>query len=258
MFRDLTAWIECGEIDNCQINMVFGYLCLKGMSRPLRLHLTGRASNDLRGKRHRFCVAKLKRRRFKKNAPAPVLDIQQIGPAYDIRYDTDGFRLEWSGQNGPWVIAIPAVHVNVWEEEYEPSCFPAETALQCGEVIHEPTCNDTDCNEPSDAVAQNVQMPIGELLSPLNEVYVRSLVDFEMVARPESIAAVDLQNSCLFLLAELAKFGISITVCDHYNERDVYEFIWYVVLEEKTNPKLLEAGYIEHWMTHDYCDACVE
>ncbi len=59
------------------------------------------------------------------------------------------------------------------------------------------------------------------------------------------------------LLAQLAKYGIALDMCEHFEVRDAYRLLVERVLkEEDIHPDLPGIGFVRHYMTHEYCEQC--
>ena len=72
--------VICGEIDNCTKNTVQGWIQLRGLERPLILHLTGNCAEDLAGRCFRFEAAEPPSSNSDCSVDVCRLAPRQIGP----------------------------------------------------------------------------------------------------------------------------------------------------------------------------------
>ena len=59
------------------------------------------------------------------------------------------------------------------------------------------------------------------------------------------------------LLMRLAMLSIALDMCKHYTPRKAYKLITETLLkEEQVYPGLPGTGYVQHYMTHEFCEEC--
>lgn len=59
------------------------------------------------------------------------------------------------------------------------------------------------------------------------------------------------------LLGQLALCGVALHVCEHYTPREAYRFlIERLLVEEKFFPQLRGTGWVQNFMTSEYCEKC--
>ena len=89
-------------------------------------------------------------------------------------------------------------------------------------------------------------VPVGNIFDPPIKLHVAEVLDDEQV-----------EGALKMLLARLATHGIALDMCEHYTPRTAYKLLMETILkEEGTFPELPQTGFVQHFMTHEFCDAC--
>ncbi len=88
--------------------------------------------------------------------------------------------------------------------------------------------------------------PLCTLFDPPLKLYPADRLNDDQIAQ-----ALDL------LLARLALHGVALDMCEHYTPRDAYRLLTEQILREETvYPDLPSTGFVYHYMTSEFCEAC--
>jgi len=88
---------------------------------------------------------------------------------------------------------------------------------------------------------------------PLNEVFDGPL----KLPRPQQLTDDEAEKALKSLLAQLALFGVSLDVCEHFTPRDAYRLLLEQMCREETAfPELRETQWVQTFGTSDYCPQC--
>ena len=255
--------VVAGEIVNVTCNQVHGWLRLRGLPRPLYLHLSGNASPALAGRRAMFQGADPPEDSRCEAGEFSRLARQQIGPTgrIDLTEEPRGLILEWYGQNGrvECQVARPEL-LDVTEVECQAAVQRAAASPQGG-WFGLASLSDLPPQRPESfeaddwsarfdvleqALESEEEQPIGSLISPPIEL-----------PPADQMAPRELHQRLKEALGRLALLGICVDLCEHYTVRDAYQLvrdtIWW---EETTHPQLARSGYLMHYLTFDHCRRC--
>lgn len=122
-----------------------------------------------------------------------------------------------------------------------------EEALATDEAILAPEESEfTQQMELYDAAVNEGGVPIREIFEPPMRIY-----------KPEQLDDAQIAAEFHTLLARLAQHGIALDMCEHYTPREAYKLlVEKILIEERTYPSLSPRGFVQHYMTHEYCPAC--
>jgi len=274
MTIQLGSYIEFGRIDNTTRNSVVGGLKLRGKKRLVALRLSGNCSDLLAGKTIEFCPLT---NPVEVNGQLPMLGDPQIGPTGTMSADGGGIRLEWFGQNGRTLVELPSVqlkrpsHVShadtaTIDSNNDPvfhAVLPRPgvvggpagmlRAMSDEQLVHTREKPNGEFNEALFGRMDDWQ----EITSGLGEIPISSLV------RPSIVEGglhrhsdVDVTSALRDVLAQLARIGISLEICAHFQPRQSYRYVTEVILSETIHPKVIEMGFVCYYLTLDQCDQC--
>lgn len=100
--------------------------------------------------------------------------------------------------------------------------------------------------EAYDEAVADGGVPIREIFDPPMRIYRADELDDERIA-------VEFRK----LLARLVLHGIALDMCAHYTPRSAYKLlVERILVEERTYPALSPIGFVQHYMTHEYCPEC--
>ena len=86
---------------------------------------------------------------------------------------------------------------------------------------------------------------------------VQSIFDPPLKLLPaDRITDDEIDQAVLDLLARLARYGIALDVCPHFDSRQAYQLILDVVLQSEVYPRIRETGFVQHYMTCEFCPQC--
>jgi len=89
-------------------------------------------------------------------------------------------------------------------------------------------------------------VPVGNIFDPPIKLHLADALDDEQV-----------EGALKMLLGRMATHGIALDMCEHYTPRAAYKLLMETILkEEGTFPELPQTGFVQHFMTHEFCDAC--
>ncbi len=88
---------------------------------------------------------------------------------------------------------------------------------------------------------------------PLSEIFDGPL----KLPLPEQANDEEAEEALKVLLAQLAVFGISLHLCDHFTPRDAYRLLLTEICPEATAfPELRNTQWVQGFCTSEYCEAC--
>ncbi len=74
---------------------------------------------------------------------------------------------------------------------------------------------------------------------------------------PDQLDDEQVEAAMKSLLAELALFGVSLEICEHFTAREAYRLLLEEVCpEERAYPELRNTQWVQHYSTSDYCEQC--
>ena len=74
---------------------------------------------------------------------------------------------------------------------------------------------------------------------------------------PDQLDDEQVEAALKSLLAELARFGVALEICEHFTLRDAYQLLLEQICpEERAYPELRNTQWVQHHSTSDYCDQC--
>jgi hypothetical protein len=89
-------------------------------------------------------------------------------------------------------------------------------------------------------------VPIQTIFDPPLRLYPSDKLDDAQVAQ-----------ALRLVLARLAEYGIALNMCEHYSPREAYELLLDEILPNHgTYPRLRATGFVQHYMTSDFCPKC--
>ncbi len=75
--------------------------------------------------------------------------------------------------------------------------------------------------------------------------------------RPDQLDDNEVEVELKSLLSQLALFGVSLDVCEHFTPRDVYRLLVEKVCpQERAYPELRGTQWVQHFATSDFCRSC--
>ncbi len=282
----LSDRVVAGELSNAAHNTVHGWLWLRDRDEPVILHLTGNCEPDLAGLHIRFQA----RPRDRGDEGRPRLASQQIGPTGKIttlgRRSEGGLYLEWFGPDGHVVadleeaavqfldrpLAEPGAGVDAAlddvSEEMLDESDDAEGGSEESEEDPYGLFDEGDAEETPEvdwALEETEEEPadpplayIDGLLQEGEEIPAGMMIDPPVkLYPPHHLDDAQVADALQFLLARLAQHNIALDMCEHYTPRAAYRLLVdHVLREELIFPQLPQAGFVQHFMTHEYCEAC--
>lgn len=76
---------------------------------------------------------------------------------------------------------------------------------------------------------------------------------------PDEIAEEEIEPLLKALVGEMALYGMSFSICDHYSLRDAYRLLYNNMDDEwRFHPKLAVTGWVQSFSTSDHCKKCDE
>ena len=194
--------------------------------------------------------------------------------------------LEWFSQNGRVVLELvdPKIeYVDPSQSETEDEPAPDPEAMADDSIA--PTLSEDEDDDPYGLFPEDLQseletestradheispldeddpviqqmMLMDELIENGEDVPVGSIFDPPIKLHPAQRLDDDqVERALKMVLARLATHGIALDMCEHYTPRAAYELLLETILtEEGTFPELSQTGFVQHFMTHEYCDAC--
>jgi hypothetical protein len=138
-----------------------------------------------------------------------------------------------------------------------------------------------DLQRSLDAEAARVDRAIREPLSEDEDESAREMASLELMDRlidrgegdplilafkspqrlpaPDDVPEEKVEPLLKGLLAELALFGVALHVCEHYTPREAYRLlVENIATEWKFRPELVGTGWVQNFMTGEYCKQCEE
>lgn len=283
----LTGRVLRGELSNTSWYRTDGWLEVRGLSNPVRLELTGNCAPDLIG-----CRISFESNEADADAELPPrFATEQIGPTGTITA-SDGLHLEWFGQNGRVVVDLPRAVVELLERTEwtvpsgigelppEPELLPPPTPADETEIDEEPMAS-RSLEDQFEAEAEEIDRAIRgedesrrtaeegdelvremELMDALiesgpGEPLCELFEDPLRLPRPDALDDAAVEKALKALLAQLAVFNVSLSVCPHYSVRDAYRLMLERICpNERAYSELRGTGWIQHFMTHEFCPQC--
>ncbi len=83
------------------------------------------------------------------------------------------------------------------------------------------------------------------------------LGDLDQMPSPDDGDDDEVESALKVLLGQMALLGLALDVCKHYTPRESYRLLLDKILHgERAYEKLIGTGWVQHFMTHDYCAEC--
>jgi hypothetical protein len=287
----LDELVVCGEIDNTRPYSVCGWLKLRGYRTPLTLNLTGDCGPSLKGQRIRFeHPVPPDDRDDDDSVELSHLAWQQIGPTGSMTVspavpgESGRLSLEWFSQNGRVTLDLADLVLEAVPDEEDADVNPEDDAeadlaalagmddedddedpfglfpqdlmehfdnqadeldreiLAEGSVVRD--MSDVDLME--DLIENGEGVPIGNIFDPPIKL-----------PRPEGLSDDAIELALKRLLANLARHGISLDICEHYSPRESYQLLLEEICPfEMTHPQLDATRLVQHFSTSDFCETC--
>jgi len=135
--------------------------------------------------------------------------------------------------------------------------FPDELAQQFEEQAAQTDQFISPADEESSDVLRELKL-MDDLLESGQDVPVGSIFDPPIrLARPDQLDDQQVETALKSLLARLAQYGIALDMCEHYSPRDAYRLlVEHICTEEGAFPQLRHTQWVQHFMTHDFCEQC--
>jgi hypothetical protein len=274
--------VACLEIDNTRRNTVSGWLWLAGRADPVSLWLTGNGEPVLAGRRLRWearaTVAGARSgRSARRRSAAACWSGEQVGPTgwmgiaigpggalgHDDARGGPRLVIEWFGQDGPVVLELPAVDVEILEGPPlvlgEGTAYPdgverpwswTELAASTAEAPRRRKTPPRTCALP----------PARGAASLFDDVPLKALFDPPLcLVSAERLDDREVEVALKRLLARLALEEVALDMCEHVSPRDAYRLLVRLVTNGTASvPRSRPAGAIERFLTHESCAACLE
>jgi hypothetical protein len=98
-------------------------------------------------------------------------------------------------------------------------------------------------------IERGEDVPVGSLFDP--PMRLPSVEQLEQMSDKEAEAIFKT------LLARLALYGVALDMCEHYTPRAAYRLlVEQIGPEEGVFPELQQTQWVQHFMTHEFCDQC--
>ena len=83
------------------------------------------------------------------------------------------------------------------------------------------------------------------------------LSNIEDFPRPDGLSDEEVETHLKVLLGHMALINVALNVCEHFSPRDCYALLLDTILpDEESYEELIGSGWVQHFMTHEYCDEC--
>lgn len=278
MIHDITPRLAYGELVNSQRNSTYGWLRLRSSHTSIVLQLTGNCGPSLTGRHIEFqCrddAPRSARRLNREKRREKRLRHYQIGPIgysqLTLRSDDSlaphgdesfmgTLSLEWFGQDG---------HVRIDEAPILLK-FVRETPLiaeLCSDHLtgEDPPpwsgLADLSPLEPVAVGSPQFDSYLNEMCSGSCDTRIADVLQ-DLFPLP-ALGTLDDRQVVIqlkSLLANLARHGITLDMCEHFTDRQAYSLLTEILLsQELTYPNLPSVGYVQHLMTHEHCERCAQ
>jgi hypothetical protein len=98
-------------------------------------------------------------------------------------------------------------------------------------------------------IERGEDVPVGSLFDPPMQLPSVEQLDQMDDAEAEAVFKA--------LLARLALYGVALDMCEHYTPRAAYRLLVEEIgPEEGVFPELQQTQWVQHFMTHEFCDQC--
>ena len=95
-------------------------------------------------------------------------------------------------------------------------------------------------------IERGAEVPVGSIFDPPIQL-----------PRPEGLNDDQVGIALQKLLAEMARYGIALDMCEHFSPREAYQLLLdEICVEEGAFPELRGTQWVQHFMTHDFCAVC--
>ncbi|MCA9247198.1 MAG: hypothetical protein KDA42_08795, partial [Planctomycetales bacterium] len=95
-------------------------------------------------------------------------------------------------------------------------------------------------------IERGAEVPVGSIFDPPIKL-----------PRPEGLNDEQVEIALRTLLAELARYGIALDMCEHFTARQAYQLLLdEICVDEGAFPELRGTQWVQHFMTHDFCPVC--
>ena len=257
--------VESIEIDNIRKGTVAGWLAMRDEDLRVHLWLSGDATPGLEGRRVRFATVEPDTGANHPRHSTSGLHGEQIGPAgrMFLRRPSGGGAkrrarlrviLEWFSQNGHVLVEADVAELEQGAGE------PLAVGRRRNDELEDGAYESFETGE--DRVRSRVDRVLDEFSGVFDEVPVGSLLGSRMgLVAPNDVEGDGSSGILLAhvnrILARLAREWIAVDICEHFDTRDTYRFLWRLVHDESiTVPRRRGRGVIERFLTHEACPAC--
>jgi hypothetical protein len=267
MIHDVTERLAYGELVNSQRNSTYGWLRMIGSHSSTVLQLTGNAGSALFGRHIEFETQMDHRDRTSERRKTPPIRHYQVGPIGSSRLEISGqtssgaetgfLSLEWFGQDGH--IRIDRLPV---EFRYVSETSHIDT-LACEDLAFDDpspwrTLAELPAFEPVDIGSTQFSNFLDEMCSGECDTRIAdTLQPIMQVCRAGELDDREVVVQLKSVLANLARHGITLDMCEHFSARQAYALLVdHLLQEELTYANLPSVGYVQHLMTHEHCEHC--
>lgn len=264
MIHDITDQLAYGELVNSQRNSTYGFLRMIGSHTSVVIQLTGNCDSSLYGHHIEFESQLEHRDRGRRRTRVRNYQVGPIGHTslhVSSRVE-DGLSqgelcLEWFGQDGHIRVDQLPVKVRFVRDQSSLSA-PANGDLMFDETSPWRSLSELPALEPVEMSSPQFTSLLDEMCDGHNDMRISDVVQPVMrLWKPEELNDRQISFELKAVLANLARHGITLDMCEHFSDRDAYALLVEHLLQaELTFPDLPSVGYVQHLLTHEYCDQC--
>jgi len=264
MIHDITSQLAYGELVNSQRNSTYGWLRMSGGHTSVVIQLTGNCASSLYG--HHIEFESQLEQRYRTSCRQHVRNYQ-VGPIGHSSLQVsnrneDGsvqgeLCLEWFGQDGH--IRVDHLPVKVQFVRDRPLlAAPLDDDLALIENSPWHTLSGLPALKPVEMGSPKFTALLDEMCGGHNDMRIADVVQPVMqLWKPEELNDQRISYELKAVLANLARHGITLDMCEHFSDRDAYALlVEHVLQSELTYPDLPSVGYVQHLLTHEYCEQC--
>jgi hypothetical protein len=269
MIHDVTERLAYGELVNSQRNSTYGWLRMIGSHSSTILQLTGNCGQSLFGRHIEFETRMNHEQRTKRTGEEQQIRHYQVGPVGHSQLDIHGqeengaasgsLSLEWFGQDGH--VRVDCLPVQVRFVREAPSiCLPVCENLAVDDPSPWRTLAELPVFEPVEIGSSQFSDFLDEMCSGACDTRIADVLQPIMkLRRTPDLDDREVVYQLKSVLANLARHGITLDMCEHFSARQAYTLLVdHLLQEELTYPNLPSVGYVQHLMTHEHCANCAQ
>jgi hypothetical protein len=157
----------------------------------------------------------------------------------------------------PGGLEILAVHADGTVEDWEMDPVDDDDNWDSGPVEFEDDLESESSAEDGSGIVNELELMDASLESGLGIEVASLLGQGAPLPSADSLSDEEIEPRLKAVLAELAIFGVGLSVCEHFSPRQCYELLLAEILPEcHAYRELQGTGWVQRFITHEFCPIC--